>query len=338
MATPVMMKQMAVRSGGAVATSHQRHARPTSVLRSAAPAGRNTQRQMSGRFEALQTGFSNTSFGLRGTERQIKLCAAAGDDMGEQALKDMADLDNLIDTMLTATEDQMPMIIGQSVMSLNQKFFLRIATRSDSTSDPEAKQQLSDLAVTVMRLLDEMVKQTKTTMNTSGEVLQEIVTAAADPVSGEFMVPLTQENIKAMRQAITDNSAKVDEGVIAQAYSWIRKSDDDGLKGMVEILQRVLQLYAAHTLVQNATPTADEGTPARAVEEVLAADVEEWQRLLTEADGAGFGTGAFIDELHKRMEGVVLGMANGSYTQRVLAEYLKEVEERAKEVFPTVEK
>ena len=57
-----------------------------------------------------------------------------------------------------------------------------------------------------------------------------------------------------------------------------------------------------------------------------------------EANDAGFGTGAFIDELHKRMEGVVLGMANGSYTQRVLAEYLKEVEERAKEVFPKVEK
>ena len=73
---------------------------------------------------------------------------------------------------------------------------------------------------------------------------------------------------------------QLDEGLIAQAYSWIRKSDDDGLKGMVEILQRVLQLYAAHTLVKNSTPTADEGTPARAVEEVLAADVEEWQRLL----------------------------------------------------------
>eukprot|EP00976_Prorocentrum_cordatum_P107182 1194595-Prorocentrum_minimum.AAC.2 len=134
------------------------------------------------------------------------------------------------------------------------------------------------------------------------------------------------------------SACQVDEAVVAQAYSWIRKSDDDGLKGMVEILQRVLQLYAAHTLVQNAKPTADEGTVARSLEEVLVADVEDWQRLLMEADSAGFGTGAFMDELHKRMEGVVLGMANGSYTQRVLAEYLKEVEQRAKEVFPKVAK
>lgn len=37
--------------------------------------------------------------------------------------------------------------------------------------------------------------------------------------------------------------------------------------------------------------------------------------------------------LQKRMEGVVLGMESGSYAQRVQAEYLKEVEGRAKEAF-----
>ena len=47
----------------------------------------------------------------------------------------------------------------------------------------------------------------------------------------------------------------------------------------------------------------------------------------------GFGDGAFMDELHRKMEQVVLGMANGSYSQRVLAEYLKEVEELAKGKF-----
>eukprot|EP00240_Pyramimonas_obovata_P005944 CAMPEP_0118933332 /NCGR_PEP_ID=MMETSP1169-20130426/11933_1 /TAXON_ID=36882 /ORGANISM="Pyramimonas obovata, Strain CCMP722" /LENGTH=340 /DNA_ID=CAMNT_0006876083 /DNA_START=37 /DNA_END=1059 /DNA_ORIENTATION=- len=340
MATPTIMKHMALRPAGVAGISQQRQVRSMCALRGVTPAGQSavTLRQMSNRFEALETGFVNRPSGLRGIKRQVKMNAAAEDEMGENELKDMAALDNLIDSMLTATAEEMPMIIGQSVMSLNQKFFLRIATRSDSISDPEAKKQLSDLAVTVMRLLDEMVKQTKTTMNTSGELLQKIVTAAADPATGEFMVPLAPENISAMRTAVSESFAQVDEGVIAQAYSWIRKSDDDGLKGMVEILQRVLQLYAAHTLVQGATPTAEEGTPERALEEVLAADVEDWQRLLVESDGAGYGTGAFIDELHKRMEGVVLGMANGSYTQRVLAEYLKEVEERAKEVFPKAEK
>lgn len=75
-------------------------------------------------------------------------------------------------------------------------------------------------------------------------------------------------------------TGQVDEAVVAQAYSWIRKSGDDGLKGMVEILQRVLQLYGAFALVPKCKPTDPEGTAARALEEVLAADVEDWPRLL----------------------------------------------------------
>ena len=67
--------------------------------------------------------------------------------------------------------------------------------------------------------------------------------------------------------------------------------------------------------------------------QVLAADVEAWDAKLEEAVAGGYGGQVFVDELHKKMEGVVLGMANGSYTQRVLAEYLKEVEDRAKTTF-----
>lgn len=42
---------------------------------------------------------------------------------------------------------------------------------------------------------------------------------------------------------------------------------------------------------------------------------------------------AFMEALQRRMEGVVLGLPSGSYAQRVQAEYLKELEERAKGVF-----
>lgn len=40
-----------------------------------------------------------------------------------------------------------------------------------------------------------------------------------------------------------------------------------------------------------------------------------------------------MEALQKRMEGTVLGLQSGSYAQRVQAEYLKEVEARAKTVF-----
>jgi hypothetical protein len=40
-----------------------------------------------------------------------------------------------------------------------------------------------------------------------------------------------------------------------------------------------------------------------------------------------------MEVLQKKMESTVLGMQSGSYAQRVQAEYLKEVEARAKTVF-----
>ena len=47
----------------------------------------------------------------------------------------------------------------------------------------------------------------------------------------------------------------------------------------------------------------------------------------------GFGEEAFTQDLQKRMEGVVLNLPNGSYAQRVQAEYLKEVEDRGKGIY-----
>jgi hypothetical protein len=40
-----------------------------------------------------------------------------------------------------------------------------------------------------------------------------------------------------------------------------------------------------------------------------------------------------MEALQRKMEGTVLGLQSGSYAQRVQAEYLKEVEARAKRVY-----
>ena len=45
-----------------------------------------------------------------------------------------------------------------------------------------------------------------------------------------------------------------------------------------------------------------------------------------------------MEALQRRMESVVLGLPSGSYAQRVQAEYLKELEERAKGTFAELAK
>lgn len=42
---------------------------------------------------------------------------------------------------------------------------------------------------------------------------------------------------------------------------------------------------------------------------------------------------SFTQALQRKMEATVLGLKSGSYAQRVQAEYLKELEDRAKAVF-----
>jgi hypothetical protein len=51
------------------------------------------------------------------------------------------------------------------------------------------------------------------------------------------------------------------------------------------------------------------------------------------AAGGAVTEAEFMAALQRKMEAAVLGLQSGSYAQRVQAEYLKEVEARAKGVF-----
>jgi hypothetical protein len=104
------------------------------------------------------------------------------------------------------------------------------------------------------------------------------------------------------------------------------------MDGVVVIIQRVLQLWAGREL---SAPLAGGDAGAEALLRALAAaPEEEWNGLLAAAAASGSATAAgFTRALQQRMESVVLGLPNGSYAQRVQAEYLKELEARAKSAF-----
>jgi hypothetical protein len=172
-----------------------------------------------------------------------------------------------------------------------------------------------------MKLVEAMVERTESTIEESSASLQAIVGSAADPKSGEFDVPLKKDALARMRAELEKNV--VDERTLNTLYAWIRKSDENGLDGMVHILQRLLQLYAARELDENSSK----------LDKVIRASSEEWTGLFMDISKEGYNETAFAKDLQVRMEGVVLGLPNGSYAQRVQAEYLKEIEDRGKEFF-----
>ncbi|EFN59214.1 hypothetical protein CHLNCDRAFT_138166 [Chlorella variabilis] len=268
--------------------------------------------------------------------RLFNVLAAADDATSPDALAAVQQLDALIDTLMSKKNPQdLAQTVAENIMSFDQRFWLRLATRSDAASDEEQKQQLAALAKVVMQLVDSVVRRTNEQLTESTSLLQDILKAAADPQTGEWQLPLGPDKLEAMRGVMVANPAAMDEGLLAACYSWMRKASEDKLDGMVALLQKVLQIYACQQL---GTPQAggdkQRGGGDAAVDELLAADEALWTRLIRQrADEGSISEPAFMEALQRRMESVVLGLPSGSYAQRVQAEYLKELEERAKGAF-----
>jgi len=212
-------------------------------------------------------------------------------------------------------------------MSFDQKFWIRVASRAD-TASPQDKAALSSLATAVMGLVDAAVQRTDSQLSAAGAALQRILAAGADD-KGEWHLPLAVDRVAAMRAALDAEAGSADapldeEALLSNAFAWMRKAADDGQDGLVRLLQRALQLYAARALSCGGGGGADADEAGVALAAVAEAEEEDWEGRLKAAPGLS-ATG-FEAAIRRRMEGVVLGLPSGSYAQRVQAEYLKEVE------------
>lgn len=261
--------------------------------------------------------------------------SSSSDDAGfvaaSKELKETAALDQFIDRLIAATsQEELTRLVAENLLSCSQKFWIRLATRSDSAASQEEKAKLAALAKTVMYLVEAMVKKTEGQLSESAETLQQILVAAAEP-NGEWNVPLADDKVEAMRLALEERAGKVDEALLSNAFAWMRKASDENLDGMVSLLQKVLQLYAARELSRG--PGGD-GATEQLLVQVLGADEAAWDGLIRGAAAqGGVSESSFMEALQRRMEATVLGLTSGSYAQRVQAEYLKEVEAQAKAVF-----
>jgi hypothetical protein len=272
--------------------------------------------------------------------RRLRLLVAArasGDspfDVSEAAV--LANLDSLIDALLGAqTDAEFVAVVTANVLSFDVKFFLRLAARADVAPEA-AKAALTMVSQRVMGMMDGIVAQTQKQMSASAEVLSKLVSAAADEGTGAFVLPLREDRLVSVKAVLAAEA--VNEAVLSNAYAWMRKASDDGLDGMVTVIQRVLQLYAGKELSrppQSAKTKADPAAEA-VLQEVMATTEEAWDALLHAAakdQAGGVPQLAVVTALQQRMEGVVLGLPNGSYAQRVQAEYLKELERRVSSAY-----
>lgn len=121
------------------------------------------------------------------------------------------------------------------------------------------------------------------------------------------------------------------------------------MDGMVTIMQKALQIYAGLQISRARVQlqanvgaavagedqaaadavAAEEGSNNSAastlLEKLLSVDTDFWDVEIQNGINEEVSKEALISEVQKTMEGVILGLENGSMVQRVQAEYLREL-------------
>uniref|UniRef100_A0A6T8FN14 Uncharacterized protein n=1 Tax=Proboscia inermis TaxID=420281 RepID=A0A6T8FN14_9STRA len=248
----------------------------------------------------------------------------------EPTIAEISIIDDMITKLLAAPSHELPRVVSKAIRVVSSpRFFLRIAERTDMATSDAEKDKLSELAGNLVSTLEAVVSTTEKVLDDTALDVENIVKAAAEPLSGEFLVPLLPERIASMREVMDQiESPRLDEGFLTTIDSWMNKSGQDGMDGMVVILQKVLQIYAG-TVITRARNTGDAPSPAAVLfEELLNMDTDNWDFQLRNKIGEGeelLSSEALMAEIQRTIESVVLGLENGSMAQRVQAEYLREL-------------
>lgn len=313
----------------------------------------------------MSAGFSvafvpgNVNHGVR--RAFVRLGASAEDESVESQLagnrraptpRDISVMDEMITKLANASPTELPNAVSKSIRVVSSpQFFLRIAQRVDMEAEEGNKEKLMTLASNVSRTVEAVLATTENKLDERSKEVEQVVKAAAEPDSGEFLWPLTLERCDAIQEEIKNlDPGVLDESFLLTVDAWMNKSMEDGMDGMVGILQKVLQYFAGTSVSRARTALAaqvggavtgistDEAeaiveeankntnSASIVLERLLAMDTERWEMELRKAINSEECTqSALVKVLQGTMEGVVLGLENGSLNQRVQAEYLSEL-------------
>ncbi|QDZ18407.1 hypothetical protein HOP50_01g09130 [Chloropicon primus] len=271
-----------------------------------------------------------------------------------------------------AGEQQVLDVVCESLLALDKGFWMRYAMRTDSCESSEEKERMADLANLVMKITEKLVKQSEKSLDSAQGWLIKLLQQAADE-QGQWHLPLNEGEIDKMRAfmkaklmtgAQGQGEGGLEEGeepcdmesLLATSYAWMKKAMEDEenreAQQVVPLLQKVLQLYASEFLLNfssqaelallqaenealEAAGDLPSSQPAKeALEGLLMSNEEEWNAKLAKmASEEACSEDALLVELQKKKELIILGMSGGMYEQRVLVEYLQELEERVQSAF-----
>ncbi|KAL7483268.1 hypothetical protein ACHAW6_008915 [Cyclotella cf. meneghiniana] len=276
----------------------------------------------------------------------------------EPTKEEIAIMDDMITKLSNAKAYELPNAVSRAIRVVTSPhFFLRIAARADEASDREEKEKLSALAENLVTTIQAVVSMTEDNLDERAKDVERVVKAASEPESGEFLVPLSKERIDAMRKEMEELDVEdLNEGFLSTIDAWMNKAHQDGMDGMVSIMQKVLQIYAGRVIsnariqlqanvgaaVSGESQAAADAVAAQEAktkkaasalfEQLLRVDTDAWDMEIRRGVSEECTKEDLVKEIQRTMEGVILGLENGSMAQRVQAEFLRELVTRVEAV------
>jgi hypothetical protein len=248
--------------------------------------------------------------------------------------RDKEVIDEMITKLSNAKPYELPNAVRRAFRVISSpRFFMRIAERTDEAADPIEQEKLAALASNLVATLEAVVETTEETLEERSNEIQAVLKAAAEPQTGEFLVPLLPSQVEGMRKAMGGlEPSSLDEGFLSTVDAWMNKSHEDGMDGMVTILQKVLQMYSGLQIIrarQNMNKDAQSTPASELFEKLLQVDTDQWDVEIRNGVTGDVKPTQLISEIQRTMETVILGLENGTMAQRVQAEYLRELVSRA---------
>eukprot|EP00271_Cylindrocystis_brebissonii_P002449 TRINITY_DN13070_c0_g1_i1.p1 TRINITY_DN13070_c0_g1~~TRINITY_DN13070_c0_g1_i1.p1 ORF type:complete len:370 (+),score=76.66 TRINITY_DN13070_c0_g1_i1:299-1408(+) len=259
----------------------------------------------------------------------------------EKALKTTVELDRFIDKLRATDSSELPLAVTENVLAFDRMFWLRLAARADTCQGEDDKKDFEELASSIMSLVEKIVKKTDESIGTKTDILSDLLKCLADSDGQIRWPPESPQKLEELRQAVTEKltAGLLDEPFLAGVSAQLRQAGEkNGSPGLIALLQKVLQVYAGAELAQRSFATQADGTSNEAeqlLESLIAADEVMWEDLIRRGVSSGQGEVAESDLLkvvEKRMERMFIRTESGSYKQRVLGEFLRELEERTSAV------
>ena len=161
--------------------------------------------------------------------------------------------DALIEELASLAPFELPAKVSQEAMIRKvsaPEFFLRIAELCDEAEDDEERiNKLKALADNLSTTLSAVAKRVIDREHQATEILAEVVAAAAED-DGEFLMPLNKEKLDSLRAAVKARleEGTFDETILRTINTVSKKAEKDNLPGVVALLRKVLQVYAAEVL------------------------------------------------------------------------------------------